>query len=191
MRETDFFSLFTDKLEIERVPYMVTGSAVVVAYGEPRLTNDIDLVLDLDLRQALRLGACFDSFSYSYPIEETLRAETSRESRGHFNIIHYPTGLKADCYLAGGEKFLHWGLSARKPIILLGHQVHFAPLEYVIIKKLQFYQEGRSEKHLRDIKGLLAVSNEKIDQKLLAGFVSEFKLDEPWSKVLPASRESG
>ncbi len=37
-----------DRLEI---PYLVTGSIATIAYGEPRFTNDIDVVIRLNTDQ--------------------------------------------------------------------------------------------------------------------------------------------
>ena len=34
-------------LERLRIPYLVTGSIASMAYGEPRLTNDSDIVADI------------------------------------------------------------------------------------------------------------------------------------------------
>lgn len=183
MPENDFFSLFTDHLNALSVEYMVTGSAVVVAYGEPRLTNDIDLVLSLTPKDVTGIIDVFPEHEYYCPPEEILLTEVGRSARGHFNIIHHETGLKADCYLAGRDAFQAWGLSHRQQLLLADHDVFFAPLEYVIIKKLQFYEEGESEKHLRDIRGLLSVSRELIDQEVLQKHIAAFKLEASWQKI--------
>ena len=47
MTQPDFFSLFLHPLNSSDVPYMITGAVASTIYGEPRLTQDIDLVLDL------------------------------------------------------------------------------------------------------------------------------------------------
>lgn len=41
-----------ERLEKLKIPYLITGSIAAMAYGEPRLTNDIDIVADIDLNQA-------------------------------------------------------------------------------------------------------------------------------------------
>ena len=183
MQESDFFSLFTDRIRELSIDYMVTGSAVVVAFGEPRLTNDIDLVLKLTENQLSPLFRMFPAEEFFVPPEEVLVTEIGRRARGHFNLIHHRTGLKADCYLVGADSFLNWGLENKKNLEIGGHEVSFAPLEYVIIKKLQFYQEGGSEKHLRDIRGLLQISGSLVDRELLLQFVSKFNLQAVWEAV--------
>jgi hypothetical protein len=60
-----------------------------------------------------------------------------------------------------------------------------APPEYVIIRKLEFFREGGSEKHLRDIRSMLTVSGDKIDHSALQEWISRRELQTPWSHVAP------
>ena len=48
-----------------------------------------------------------------------------------------------------------------------GIQVAFAPPEYVILRKLEFFREGRSEKHLRDIAAMLSEAGPLIDSSFI------------------------
>ncbi len=41
------------------IRYFVTGAVAAIAYGEPRLTNDIDIVADLDEDKIPRLKSCY------------------------------------------------------------------------------------------------------------------------------------
>jgi hypothetical protein len=58
-----------------------------------------------------------------------------------------------------------------------------APPEYVIVRKLEYYREGGSEKHLRDIRSMLAVSKDQIDQAAVDEWVQRLGLAEQWSKL--------
>ena len=51
MNQGEFFSFVIDVLEELDIPYMITGSVASMAYGEPRLTLDMDIVIDLPERQ--------------------------------------------------------------------------------------------------------------------------------------------
>jgi uncharacterized protein (UPF0548 family) len=65
-------------------------------------------------------------------------------------VIDHVTGFKADIYLACDE--LHaWGMQRRRTILVDDLEVAVAPVEYVILRKLAYYREGRSGKHVRDI----------------------------------------
>jgi hypothetical protein len=59
-------------------------------------------------------------------------------------------------------------------------EVYFAPPEYVILWKLEFFREGGGEKHLRDIRGMLLVSGETIDRDLLDRACAELGLSPQW-----------
>jgi hypothetical protein len=39
--------VFTRRLEAQGLRYMVTGSVAAMSYGEPRFTNDVDIVIVL------------------------------------------------------------------------------------------------------------------------------------------------
>ena len=59
-------------------------------------------------------------------------------------------------------------------------KIAVAPPEYVIIKKLEFYKEGKSSKHLDDIKAILFNSKEVINFPVLQKYISEFGLNKEW-----------
>lgn len=48
MPAPDELSLFVDRLEAIGAPYMVTGATAAILFGQPRVTNDLDVVLSLD-----------------------------------------------------------------------------------------------------------------------------------------------
>ena len=58
-----------------------------------------------------------------------------------------------------------------------------APPEYVIVRKLEFYREGGSDKHLRDIRSMLAVSGDQINRAELDGWIRGRGLEAQWKEV--------
>ena len=78
-----------------------------------------------------------------------------------------------------------WGLSHRQAIEPApGKSLWIAPREYVILKKLEYYREGHSEKHLLDIRGMLDVSGDGIDQAILQDYIKRMHLEDEWKLVL-------
>ncbi len=125
--------------------------------------------------------AAFPLEEFYCPPDDVLAIEVRRGQRGHANLIHHETGFKADIYIAFDE--LHrWGLAHRSRIDLDGFTIQVAPVEYVIVRKLEYYKEGRSEKHLRDIRSMLTVSDQ-IDLPLLDQFIGSHGLDAEWMLV--------
>jgi hypothetical protein len=193
MPETEPFLVFVRKLTELGAPYMVTGSVAAILYGEPRVTHDVDIVLDLASGHGLRrIVELFPDDAFCCPPLEVLIQEANRRQRGHFNLIEHATGLKADVYLANEDPLAAAGLTRRCIVELGGVAVAVAPIEYVIVRKLEFFREGGSEKHLRDIKGMLRVSGESVDRPWLEAWVRRRGLEELWDRCkadLPTSRQ--
>jgi hypothetical protein len=99
-------------------------------------------------------------------------------------VIHSATGCKADFYPAGiGDELNMWGFANKREIQFEGETLALAPSEYVIVRKLEFFREGGSE-HLRDIRSMIAISREQIDDAQLREWISRLGLEAEWQKVL-------
>ena len=183
MPEANLFLIFTERLNSLGVPYMVSGSVAVILYGEPRLTHDVDLIVVLDREQIARLLEVFPPAEFYCPPIEVIVMEAAREQRGHFNIIHHETGFKADVYLSGRDPLHAWGLARSRRLDLEGQVIVVAPPEYVILRKLEYYREGGSEKHLRDIRSMLDASEGAIDRAELEKQIDARGLQEAWRLV--------
>jgi len=181
MQDLNLFSLFIDKLDEVKVQYFITGSVASIVYGEPRLTHDIDLVISLEPEKVKEFIKVFNIAEFYCPPAEILKIELNRSLRGHFNIIHHKTGFKADIYFIGKDEFQFWAMNNKKRIDFLGKILFIAPIEYVIVKKLEYYQEGKAEKHILDIKGMLKESDELIDYSILSGFINNRGLLHEWN----------
>jgi hypothetical protein len=183
MQNLNLFAIFTDKLDETKIDYFITGSVASIVYGEPRLTHDIDIVTSLNEYEAVKISNAFLQEEFYCPPLEVIKNEALRSNRGHFNIIHHETGFKADIYIIGKDEFQLWALINKKEIEFFGKKLFIAPPEYVIIKKLEFYKEGKSQKHLTDIKNMLTGSGERINFILLDKYIKSFSLEIEWKEV--------
>lgn len=165
---------------------MVTGGLAAIVYGEPRLTNDVDVVLQLRPSDAGRLAAAFPASGYYVPPIETLREEAARPAQGHFNILDLETALRADIYCAGDDPMAAWGLARRRAVKLGEGQMWIAPIEYVIVLKLRYFRDSHSDRHLRDIAAMRRLSGELIDQKALQEWIERLGLGPEWTIALDA-----
>jgi hypothetical protein len=192
VQELESLLIFTAPLDALGLRYFVTGSVASIVYGEPRLTNDIDLVLALRGQDTFKLVGAFPEDRFYCPPEEVLRLEAGREDRGHFNLIHHATGYKADVYLQGTHPLHAWAFSLRRRIALAGGaSLWLAPPEYVILRKLEFFQEGGSPKHLRDIRGMLEASGDTLDRQELERWIARLGLQATWAQVQVDPRAAG
>jgi len=183
MQDLSLFKIYTDILDQNNFRYFITGSVAAIVYGDPRLTHDIDLVINLSTVEVDKFIRAFPERQFYCPPIEVIRTELLRTSRGHFNLIHHDTGFKADIYLTGDEELQSWAMKNSKEIEFEGSIIFIAPPEYVIIKKLEFYKEGQAQKHISDINSILANSKELIDFGFLNKAIVEKSLSECWNEV--------
>jgi hypothetical protein len=183
MPEPELFLLFVRPLNRADIRYLVTGSVAAIFYGEPRLTHDVDFVVFLNPGSVGRLPQLFPASEFYVPPASAILEEISRKKNGHFNLIHLGTGFKADFYPTGRDELNAWAFRGRRLVEFEGEPVALAPPEYVIIRKLEYYREGGSEKHLRDIRSMVAVSGEQFDKSALADWVQRRGLEAEWRLV--------
>lgn len=176
----ELLPLFAGPLGRAGFGYMVTGAVAAAIYGEPRLTMDLDVVVSLRTWDVRRLVRLFPPLEFYVPPEETLVVEAARPQYGHFNLVHLESGLRADVYLLGNDPLNAWAFERRREVEVSGQPAWMAPPEYVILRKLEYFREAGSHKHLRDIAWMLRVSQGVIDLPLLRAKVGELGLDREW-----------
>ncbi len=183
MQDPELFQIFIRPLNLLNIKYMVTGSVASIVYGEARLTHDIDMVITIHAHEVERIAGAFPSSRFYCPPVEVIRIEAGRQLRGHFNLIHHATGFKADMYLMGEDPLHHWAMEHRRCIPLAEDPMWVAPPEYVILRKLTYYRDGGSEKHLRDIRGILDVSGDELDFSEIERRVNAMGLQGEWKET--------
>ena len=182
MGPSDLLLYLAVTLERLGIPYLVTGSTAITAYGEHRFTNDIDVVFDLAPEKV-------DAFCQAFPGPEYLCfppavAEAVR-TRFQFHILRPTFGLKINVMIASDSEFDRSRLRRGVYLRPAGDQaVCFASPEDVIVKKLEYYREGGSDKHLRDIVGVLKVRGEKVDRTYIAAWTDRLGLAAQWRAAL-------
>lgn len=179
----DLHRLLLQPLHHTGIEYMVTGAVAAIAYGEPRMTNDVDIVIRLEPGDGETLVAAYGAPEYYVPPVETIEQEGARPRHGHFNVIHHATGLRADFYVAGDDPLHQWAWARRQTVPLGGDAIWFAPLEYVIVRKLEYFDQSGSDRHLRDIRGILRVSGDSVDHAALERLIAERGLSGSWAHV--------
>jgi len=178
------FLIFTRKLEALDLAYMVSGSVAAIYYGEPRLTNDVDIIVFLAREDAERVERAFPRDQFYCPPVEVIQLEVARSQRGHFNLIHHETGFKADIYVGGRDELHTWGVANRRRVRLGKDTISLAPPEYVIIRKLEFYREGGSPKHLRDVLAMVHGLGPDWNREALDRLVESHGLAREWQAAL-------
>jgi hypothetical protein len=179
---TDLMLLVADVLNDLEIPYAITGSLASTYYGEMRTTNDVDIVADVPPWKIAELASKFPPPDF-YVSDDAIRQAIAQ--RGQFNIIHPASGYKVDVILPKDSQHDQLQLARAQPTVARpGKEVLFASPEDVIIKKLESYDEGGSDKHLRDIASMLKVSGARIDRQYITDWSARLGLSEIWTLIL-------
>jgi len=181
MEQDELLQAAVGALERLGLRYFVTGSMATIFYGEPRFTNDIDIVIDLPTAQVAEFCAAFPAPEF-YMSEESVRLALRRRSQ--FNVIHPASALKIDFMVADDSAFNRSRFARRKRLRAApGFEAQFAAIEDVVLKKLEYYREGGSDKHLRDIASMLKVSGATIDEEYLEKWAERLGVTDLWRAV--------
>jgi hypothetical protein len=182
VRQVEFLKYTLDVLTRLDLPYAVVGSYASGAWGEPRMTRYIDIVIALDQSQIESLCREFPDSSFYVSPSAVLEAI---ERRSQFNVIHRASGNRIDFMIATGGGPSDDQLK-RRQLIEFAPTVsgYVATPEDVILGKLVYYREGGSEKHLRDIKGILKVSGSSLDREYLERRADELGVTSFWQTIL-------
>ncbi len=173
----DWLFQFIDPLERAGIPYALVGSVASSIYGEPRATNDLDVVIQIGPEDAERLVAVFPEEEFYVPPVEVVRTEAGRRYGSHLNVIAHAGMTKADLYPLPLEQ-RHW-FERRRVLEIGGREIWVAAPEAVILHKLLFHREGGGEKHLRDVRAMLATAGTSIDHPWLKRELDQLGLKLP------------
>lgn len=168
-------------LEEIGVPYAIGGSIASIAYGEPRATLDIDVVASLTAESLAAFCERFPPADFYLSLEA---ADAAIREGGQFNIIHPSSGMKIDVFSDKQDAVARSQVErGRRLPALPGLTAVFSSPEELIVKKLQYYQLGGSDKHLRDVRAMLEISREEIDLGRIGEWIGRLDLAEAWALV--------
>lgn len=168
-----------DTLDRLRIPYVIVGSYACNAYGEARQTQDIGVVVDLpDYR--------ITDFCAAFPDPYYLSVDAVRsavQTNFQFNVLHPESANKIDFILPGKDEWGRGQLERCRSIRLLpDRDVNIASPEDVILGKMWYFSEGGSDKHLRDIVGIL--KNTPVDCDEVQRWAEKLGYSSIWETIL-------
>jgi hypothetical protein len=141
-----FMKLIAERLESAGINYMITGSWAMTAYAVPRMTRDIDLVIECGPEDADRIGRLFESDCYVDT--ESVREAITRKSM--FNIIHNRWIIKADFIIRKDHPYRETEFSRRRQLQLEGTTLFITSPEDLILSKLIWSRESDSDVQKQD-----------------------------------------
>jgi hypothetical protein len=129
------------RLDAAGMIYMVTGSIAAGYYSEPRMTRDIDLVVELDAPDADRIAALLTP---EFLLERETIVNATRQRR-IFNVIHVEAAVKADIIVRKDTPYRREKLGRRRQVTIDGQLVWVVSAEDLILSKLEWSKDSGSE----------------------------------------------
>jgi len=151
LSELDILKDVCSRLERAGIDYMLTGSMAMNYYAQPRMTRDIDIVVELKESDAGKLTASFEP-DYFVP-EEALRS--ALRDRGMFNLLHLESVVKVDLIVRKQAPYRQTEFARRVRVGLPGFAAWLVSREDLILSKLAWTRDSESELQMRDVRNLL------------------------------------
>ena len=169
---------FTAALNEIGIPVLIGGSLASITWGEPRFTQDVDVVAHMEEHHAEELVA---RLSGSWYVDAESIREAIRQSRS-FNVIRFDGMMKIDVFVPRREGHHAEKWERARAVRLTAdapHEVLVTGPEDIILQKLSWFRSGNevSEQQWRDVTALLRIRK---------GLLDEPYLDE-WARTLGIS----
>lgn len=150
--QLEFLKMIATRLDQAGIPYMLSGSVAMAVYSEPRMTRDIDIVVEYRPEDAARLASLFTDNCLVDPddVEDAARRE------GMFNVIHREWVMKADFIARKAAPFRQEEFSRRTRVRIEGIEVSVVTPEDLILSKLAWAKDSGPGLQTRDVQVLVS-----------------------------------
>lgn len=149
-----------DVLEAIGATYAIWGGLAVVAYGEPRFTQDMDILLAPEgFAVSLFVRRLHETH---YHVDEI--AVNRALSGGFFNVIHLGYHIKTDFFVAVEPELK--AMIANRIYLPFDEmrRAAYITATSIIIAKLKAYENSHSTRHLDDIASIVRLQGKKLDE---------------------------
>ncbi|HUU43741.1 MAG TPA: hypothetical protein VMX57_08175 [Planctomycetota bacterium] len=176
-----------EKLDDAGIPYMVSGSLASSAWGDPRASYDVDIVIaPTGAQLSAFLASLGDAFYVSAPAAtEALRTRTA------FNVIEHATGAKADFIIRKERPFSVEEFNRRRRGRVEDAEITLVSPEDSILSKLEWSKKSGSDRHYRDALGVAALQQDKLDVDYLRRWARELDVSDLVERLLHEMHRTG
>lgn len=146
------------------IPYYITDGVAATAYGDPRTTRDLDLVIELNRDHIYQLVEALETAGFYCP---PIAVQDIKDGRGRvLSVTHIKTVLNADLVLNSDTDFDRSKMARRGKIALdeAGVEEFFVSSpEDIVLAKLLWRKPSGSMKQWTDVLGILKVQGELLE----------------------------
>ena len=150
--DLDILRDVSQRLEAAGIAFMLTGSVAMNHYAQPRMTRDIDLVVSLQEKDVDTIVRLFEADYYV----DGMAVSRAVARRSMFNLIHNESVIKVDCIVLKNDPYRREEFARRRPVTLGDFQTWIVSREDLILSKLYWARDSKSEMQLRDVRNLLS-----------------------------------
>lgn len=176
--EIDILKLICRRLEDGNIAYMLTGSLAANFYAVPRMTRDIDIVVEIFEDDVSKF---FQIFQGDFYIDKTSIADAIKHE-SMFNIIHNESIFKVDFVIRKDSLYRSTEFQRRRRIELDNTEIWIVAPEDLIISKLLWSKYSLSDFQLRDVKNLLT-STKNLDTEYINQWIPKLGLNSVYERV--------
>ena len=177
LTELDILKDVTSKFELLNIQYMLTGSLAMSHYAQPRMTRDIDLVVNIFPSIVNKMESVFTP-DYYISIDSI---NDAIDNEFIFNLIHTKSSIKVDCIVRKNEEYRLTEFERRQKIRLTDFEIYIVSKEDLIISKLIWFKESGSDLQKRDIKNLL---DSGCDSNYLYNWMRKLNLEKQFESLI-------
>lgn len=154
--QLEFLKLIASRLDSVDIPYMMTGSMAMAIYSIPRMTRDIDLVVEVEPGDVDKIVTLFSGDCY---ID---RESVSQAVYAHsmFNIIHNEWVVKADFIIRKNEEYRREEFSRKHKMVIEDTIIFVVSVEDLILSKLVWGKQSQSDLQLGDVRQMVSIVSE-------------------------------
>jgi len=182
-----FLKLVIDALQASGVEYLIGGAIAEWAWGEPRATQDLDLVVKIPIKSIIKLSKELEKRDMLVPAEIIMNAIAEDRADIPINAIHMYSGLKADLYpVRDGDELRQSAFQRREQVDygpLIG-KVYIHSAEDLILYKLIYFGLSQQSKHSRDIAAIIKSKKGDLDLGYIEEWVARLGLSSLWKEML-------
>ena len=183
--QKEFLRKLAKRLDDSNIPYMLSGSMCSSFHGQPRATNDADIVIDPTKKQLVHF---LNSLGQNYYVSKETALEALKNN-SMFNIIDTQAGWKADIIIRKNRAYSRQEFARRTNELVMGINLWILSPEDSILSKLEWSKGRESQIQFNDALGVLNVQWDRLDFDYLKKWAKELKVEDSLEHLLKEIRK--